>query len=340
MLIYFYARSAKLLSDSGCGCLITQNAWLNTDYGHKFQTFSLGKFSFLKIIDSSAKFFSDVKSQNINAVITVFTKQPFDKFEYSVANAAMNITSRKSIDAKQSLKWGNIISMPQFYVEILAKLSASAATGGIITFGQGLNFPLNRVWEKGSNVPVIVKARQFVAATADGKIRSEVSATRQNKIPALIMPRGIGERHYCTFNLCKAVSYRHVELYMPDQLWGSDLHYCLWAYLNSSFVWLFRETTGRKNLGGGLLKAEATDIKALPINFDFDFATDARKVFASIKDGEPLPVSSEVYTEEHLLIDEMVGNYLGFSDMQEGIREALIEQVNIRASRSRPQENP
>ena len=68
LLIYFYARSPKLLKDSGHGCLITQNAWLNTDYGKKFQEFSLGKFSFQKIIDTSAKFFADTGSQNINTV--------------------------------------------------------------------------------------------------------------------------------------------------------------------------------------------------------------------------------------------------------------------------------
>ena len=75
LLIYFYARSSKFLNGSGNGCFITQNAWLNTDYGHKFQKFSLNKFSFVKIVDTSAKFFSDTKSQNINAIITLFTRK-------------------------------------------------------------------------------------------------------------------------------------------------------------------------------------------------------------------------------------------------------------------------
>ena len=75
LLIYFYARSAKFLNESGSGCFITQNAWLNTDYGRKFQRFSLNKFSFLKIIDSSSKFFSDSKSQNINTIITIFVRK-------------------------------------------------------------------------------------------------------------------------------------------------------------------------------------------------------------------------------------------------------------------------
>ena len=75
LLIYFYSRSAKFLNSSGCGCFITQNAWLSTDYGQKFQHFSLAKLSFKSITDTSTKFFSDTRSQNINAVITIFHKR-------------------------------------------------------------------------------------------------------------------------------------------------------------------------------------------------------------------------------------------------------------------------
>ena len=57
LLIYFYARSPEFLRDSGHGCFITQNAWLSTDYGWKFQRFSR-KLSFQRIIDTSSKFFN------------------------------------------------------------------------------------------------------------------------------------------------------------------------------------------------------------------------------------------------------------------------------------------
>jgi len=116
----------------------------------------------------------------------------------------------------------------------------------------------------------------------------------------------------------------------------SDDHYCLWAYLNSSFAWLYRELTVRKNLGGGMLKAKATDMKALPINLGFDFGTDARAVYEALKLREPLPVSDEVYTDEHLLIDDMVADYPEFSDQQEEIRQCLIERVGFRHRRACP----
>ena len=233
------------------------------------------------------------------------------------------------------MKWGHIFAMP-FYREILAKMRSEARknVSDKISFGQGLNFPLNQLSADNSDLPVIVKNAQFIATSADKRIKPALASKRMEKVPALIMPRGVGSRHYCTFNSCRAFSYSHVELYLPEDLWNSDKHYCLWIYLNSSFVWLFREVTGRKNLGGGLLKAEATDMKMLPINFNFDFGQEAKQVFAKLKDREPLPVSQEINTDEHLLIDDMIANYFGFQDRLENIRNALVEQVNFRLTRA------
>lgn len=339
LLIYFYARSAKFLTDSGNGCFITQNAWLNTNYGHKFQKFSLNRFSFVKIIDSSAKFFSDIRSQNINTIITVFTREFAEDIEYGVANTDMIITDKRVIKAKQSMKWGNILSMPEFYAEILSKMSPNSHMNRLVSFGQGLNFPLNQLSNNDADLPIIVKSTQFVSVSVDGRISKEIARNRIEKIPALVMPRGVGQRHYCTFNLCRAFSYSGVELYLPDGLWNSDVHYCLWLYLNSSFVWLFREITGRKNLGGGMLKAEATDMKMLPIAFNFDFSADARKIFHVLQKREPLPVAEEIFTEEHLLIDEIIADYFGIREMEEQIRNTLRDQVQFRVSRAQAQNN-
>ena len=339
LLIYFYARSAKLLDNSGNGCFITQNAWLNTDYGYKFQRFSLNRFSFTEIVDTSAKFFSDINSQNINAIITVFTNKRAEYIGYAVADADMTIDRKRTIKADQPLKWGSSVSMPEFYEEILSGMSPNSEIGEKISFGQGLNFRLSQLSDKESDLPIIVKSTPFVSLSADGKIGKELARNRKkrNKIPALIMPRGIGQRHYCTFNVCRAFSYSGVELYLPEDLWNTDMHYCLWLYLNSSFVWLFREITGRKNLGGGMLKAEATDMKMLPIAFDFDFSADARKIFHALTNREPLPVTDEVVTEEHLLIDEIVADYFGFRNRAEQIRATLCHQVRFRVTRAHAQ---
>ena len=232
LLVYFYPRSAKLLSQGGIGCLITQNAWLSTDYGKKFQDFSLGRFSFERIIDTSAKFFSD-QSQNINAVITMFTGKLSEHITYSVADADMTITPVRTIAAKQEMKWGHVFSMPPFYARILEKLRLTSEKESQFSFGQGLNFPKTELNDIGATVPVIVRDSSFVATSADGMVREHVvGAGRSRKVPALIMPRGIGNRHYCTFNQYKAYSDSHVELYLPAKFWDTDIHYCLWAYLN------------------------------------------------------------------------------------------------------------
>jgi hypothetical protein len=105
--------------------------------------------------------------------------------------------------------------------------------------------------------------------------------------------------------------------------------------MNSSLVWLFREVTGRRNLGGGMLKAEATDMKALPVAFDFDFAEDAKHLYNKLQYRDPLRVQEEVYTSEHLRIDELVGEYFGIAQYSDTIREALLERVNLRESRAR-----
>ena len=345
LLIYFLARSPKLLHDCGHGCLITQNAWLSTDYGKRFQDFSLGKFAVKRIVDTSAKFFSDNNGPQINAVIVFFDNQLQDhahaQITYERVNASMETTEAKPIAAFHAMKWGHLAAMPRSLADVLTKIAprggraGAGEAGGRVSFGQGLNFPLSELNAAGSTELVIAKDVSFVATSADGRIGSNrIPAARRRKVPALVMPRGVGDRYYCTFNACRAFSYSGVEVYLPDVLWGSDFHYCLWAYMNSSLAWLFREVTGRRNLGGGLLKAEATDLKTLPVAFGFDFAEEAKDVFSVLKSRGPLSVAQEIQTREHLAIDQMVFDYFGFADLQNDIREQLLELVAFRTGRA------
>ena len=75
-------------------------------------------------------------------------------------------------------------------------------------------------------------------------------------------------------------------------------------------------------------------MKTLPVNVSFNFAKDAKKVFESIKNREPMSVSEEIYTDEHVLIDDMVADSLGFKDMLEDIRGTLVRQVDSRLSKA------
>ena len=334
LLIYFFPRAAKLLAQNGKACFITQNAWLSTDYGYKFQQFSLGRFSFQAIIDTDSKFFASVGGPSINAVIAFFTTEISPEIEYATANSAMEITMVKKVRADSQMKWGHLFAMNPTFSGIISTLHSRSGTSTHVTFGQGLNFPKSALNHRAATIDVITKSVGFSALSADAKI-ADIPSSRVGRAPALIMPRGIGNRHYCTFNNCKAYSWSAVELYLPDELWYSNTHYCLWAYLNSSFVWLFREVTGRTNLGGGMLKAEASDMKLLPVGFDFDFVDSAKEVLSMLQEREPLPVEHEVYSREHLLIDDMVAEFLGFADQQDDIRRELIHKVAFRANRGR-----
>ena len=336
LLVYFYARAFRILHVDGHGCFITHNAWLSTDYGKKFQRFSLDKASFVRIVDTSDKFFADTKSQNINAVITLFSRNLGRGIDYVMTNADMNPVSKKTINAKSTMKWGHLVAMPESLAAMLKRMSKQLGRrdANVVTFGQGLNFPKRHLDAEGATVPILAKQMDFVARTTVHCVPASF-ARSEDKLPALILPRGVGTRHYCTFNSCRAFSYSGVELYLPSDLWKSRLHYCLWAYMNSSVVWLYREVTGRTNLGGGLLKAEATDMKTLPIAFNFDFADRARTVFRALSKRKPLAVEDEVCTNEHMEIDDMVFGHFESHDMQEQIRHALVERVRFRTTRAR-----
>lgn len=249
----------------------------------------------------------------------------------------MKLSAVRTIQTRDGVKWGHLFQMPEFFDAMLTPFQCSDTPPHGIRFGQGINVSRSALNGRGATMGVIDKSRFFVVRQPDARLNpAMVSPSRRGRPPALIMPRGIGDRHYCSFNVCKAFSFSGVDLYLPKDLWESDLHYCLWAYCNSSLVWLFREITGRSNLGGGMLKAEATDMNALPISLDFDFGQEAREVYAMLINREPLPVSQEVHNEEHLFIDEMVARHFGFSDSQmKATRECLLKQVEMRTSRAK-----
>ena len=183
-------------------------------------------------------------------------------------------------------------------------------------------------------IGIIVETPKFGCFEPDAYVlKSDLSEARLARTPALMMPRGIG-KYYCSFNKCQAFSYSGVELYLTAEMWESDLHYCLWLYLNSSLAWLFREVTGRANLGGGMLKAEATDMKGFPVRFDFDFGNEARQVFADVSNERPLAVEDELRTHHHHRIDEVIGKYFGIYNQLDDIRALLIEKVGFRGARA------
>ena len=333
LLMYFFAKAAGIISSTGRAVFITQNAWLHTDYGYAFQQFSLGRFSFSKVIDSEGKFFDSSAGPMINAIICFFSKRPDGRLEYGMADKALNISAIRAIAPRSKYKWGTLFAMPESLDNALATLDNTPEYAMDLRIGQGLNFPKREINCKRCSTPLFIGDGNF-AAVASNATAPPIGSKRARRIPALVMPRGVGDRYFCTFNACRAFSYSGVEVYLPESLWLSDTHYCLWVFLNSSLAWLFREVTGRKNLGGGMLKAEATDMKRLPMQFAYNFGGEAREIYHELKERRALTVKQEIETPAHLRLDDIVGEFFGIGPQMPAMREDLVRLVKFRSDRS------
>ena len=151
-------------------------------------------------------------------------------------------------------------------------------------------------------------------------------------IPSLILPRGIGT-HFCCVNNCKGYSASYVEVY--GKMTQEEL-LNIWLFCNSSLFWLLREITGRTNLGGGMLKAEATDLKSIPICFNFNRSIDIKKIYSSLK-GKALSTDLEITLNEpiHKEIDRIVLSHFNKVDENDYIISQLKEYYYGRMNKSK-----
>ena len=83
-----------------------------------------------------------------------------------------------------------------------------------------------------------------------------------------------------------------------------------------------------------MLKAEATDMKVLPIQFDFTFAEEAKIVYSTLKSRQPCSVEAELATNEHISIDRMVSSYFGIEKYNQDIQSTLLDLVYFRCNRA------
>jgi hypothetical protein len=155
--------------------------------------------------------------------------------------------------------------------------------------------------------------------------------------PILILPRGIS-RHFCSLNKAGAYSASFIDVYDSSGLLNSDsvITLNLWLFLNSSIAWLLREISGRKNLGGGLLKAEAADLNQFPIYFEFDALSEIADIYRRLRRREALETIEEIDTPEHTRIDAIVCDYLEIPDkFRIEIIETLKNKILERYKKSR-----
>ena len=388
LLIYFFEVSISLINKLGNIVLITQNAWLDTEYGIAAQNFLTKHTNVLRVIDSKYRYFPAGEGPNINTVITIFKgkeKNPqnlvrFYILKENIETISLDWSIKENTDNDKyklnifsysdnfitKYKWGILHNSDSFILNIINVLEQKATTIDKIpaksnfSFGQGLNLskthfvPLEIISkhaiELNNCFPILYTGTPFKIKHSDwylvrkNKIEKSIAEklhvdgydafdenTTRKKPPVLIMPRGIS-KHFCSLNYISAYSLSGVDVYATDKI-NIDIEVLnLWCFFNSSIFWLLREISGRKNLGGGLLKSEATDLCSFPVYLPLNLN---EEIFAPLFDRDAKDTLSEILSEEHKLIDKIIFDYLAFSEKdRQRCCEYLRTAIEFRNRRS------
>jgi methylase of polypeptide subunit release factors len=369
LLIYFFPRSIFLLSNNGIGTLIVQNGWLNTDYGAKATQFFVNTLEYMRVSDSPFRHF-DPHSANINTVVTIFKKKSTSK---SICFDMMRTVDQKIVtenekvinidnDILTSFRWGTIMYTNNDIFDVLKKIADEGKKfdQSFYAIGQGINeskatfIPISErdfFLEDKNIINAIYKEYKYIYSSYDYflyhsfiKNKKDIDCLGQinsielfkgkifkRKYPSIIMPRGIGATHFAGLLSKKTLSNSFVDIYMLDDDEERKLN--IWLFCNSSLFFLYREISGRKNLGGGLLKSEASDIKSLPLYFPIS----EKKTILSIlkRMGIPSNLKERLKTDVQKEIDYLVFSYFGIDDRQELIISELLRLFDFRAEKAK-----
>jgi methylase of polypeptide subunit release factors len=371
LFIYFFPRAITLLSENGVGMLIVQNGWLNTDYGMKAAQFLMKTLQYIKITDSPFRHF-DRENANVNTVITTFQKQSnIQKICFDIAakeDKSIITKNEKSFDRRDNilsdLKWGMIMSTDDEILSVFIKIieyGKKIDQQSIYSVGQGINvnqktfIPKNekpKFQKKENIINAVFKEYEYMyidfsyflyhsfeLSEFDISVLSAINAEEfdngkilTRKYPSIIMPRGIGVLHFAGLLCGRALSNSFIDIYMQDQDDEKKLN--IWLFCNSSLFFLYREISGRKNLGGGLLKSEATDIKLFPLYFPI---ADSGKIYSILsKMGKPCNLQDRLQTETQREIDQLVFSYFEIPfELQVKIIDELLKLFYFRYNKAK-----
>jgi hypothetical protein len=368
LLIYFFELAISLLSEKGTNTFITQNAWLGTDYGKKFQDLLLSFGLEIATVDSDIKHFDATCAPNINTVITFFKKNNgAGNVHFNTVNIGINVGEidekrNKTFSVDDPLlkhKWGVLFKSPENILSLINLLLKKGSFSGY-SIGQGVNLtkdylvPLDvcKSLNLNKNVyPILTndEGAPFVVTQTKKCLVTESALNAQTKkefknlgyklfelskgrkTPSLILPRGLG-RYYAAINQIDAYSASGVEVYVDDE----DLINNIWCFLNSTIGYLIREISGRTNLGGGMLKAEATDLKYFPLNCDFKQAKRIGSIINDLSLKQSASMAKLILEPFHIEIDDIVFGYFGIQDSErKKIQSTLIELVASREKKAK-----
>ncbi len=382
LLIYFYELSLRVIKENGINVFITQNSWLDTEYGSQFQKYLRQRTNVLSIIDSDFKSF---ETANINTVITIFqgrkgcskdivfarfhvrygdyrlTQDEIDKQFSSSATIKVFKTNSELI---KSYKWGFLFNSDIELIDLLSRLSFYGKKEDELLWlkvGQGLNITKDYANKKYA-LPTDIKPAELIAylnvdengyyiwdkcetyllsnkemseervlvLKREGYTIFDEKHCKRNR-PALILPRGIGNKHFCSLNKNNGYSASCVDIYVTK----ADRVNNLWLFMNTTLFWLLREISGRKSLGGGMLKAEAVDLKQFPLYFDFVNTNKINELIEQAENKKVLNSLDEIETEFHKQIDDLFYAELNIpTNIQEYIKRKFIEKFNARTQKS------
>ena len=384
LLIYFYELSLRVMKKDGLNVFITQNSWLDTEYGFNFQQFLLSRTNILSIIDSDFKAF---ETANINTIITIFkgklgctedivfarshTRMGDCKialrYEAAGINDAVSIKRFPCDNALiRSNKWGFLFNSDPEFLDLMSYLNQKGKTEKELYWlkiGQGLNITKDYayskymlpqdirdeevipylnvdecgyyVWNQSntfliSNKPM--NSSRISKLKQEGYTIYDEQKSKRNR-PALILPRGIGAKHFCSINDNKGYSASCVDIYVDFEKEQEIRN--LWLFMNTTLFWLIRETSGRKSLGGGMLKAEAVDLKAFPIYFNFKNQHKIIELIEVSKSQKADNAAKELESILHKQIDDLFYEELGIDESTQCyIKNRFIEKFNERTKKS------
>ncbi len=355
LLIFFYELSLRLLNEKGYNFFITENSWLSTDYGKAFQKFLLKKGDIHAIIDSEYKYF---ETADINTVITIFKNKhdensclpvkffhcngSLEKFSCNtIVNHDIDKVSLKLFSPIDQLlhtyKWSVIIKADVRLLQIMESLYRyeDKVLSEKISIGQGLNLTKSH-FLKAQFCDTLPIYTSDIGPTYSWESslcyvhKQWISNNR--KTPKLILPRGIGT-HFCSVNNCSGYSSSYVEVY--GELSEEEV-LNIWLFCNSSLCWLLREIIGRTNLGGGMLKAEATDLRSIPICYNFEMKNEISAIYNSLRGTQiSTDLSTTLNNPKHKVIDDIVLKHLELEKDTQYIISLLQDCVSGRMKKSK-----
>lgn len=382
LLIYFYELSLRVIKENGINVFITQNSWLDTEYGSQFQKYLRQRTNVLSIIDSDFKSF---ETANINTVITIFQgrkgcskdivfarfhvrygdyRLTQDEIDKQFSSSATIKVFKPNSELIKSYKWGFLFNSDIELIDLLSRLSFYGKKEDELLWlkvGQGLNITKDYANKKYA-LPIDIKPAELIAylnvdengyyiwdkcetyllsnkemseervlvLKREGYTIFDEKHCKRNR-PALILPRGIGNKHFCSLNKNNGYSASCVDIYVTK----ADRVNNLWLFMNTTLFWLLREISGRKSLGGGMLKAEAVDLKQFPLYFDFVNTNKINELIEQAENKKVLNSLDEIETEFHKQIDDLFYVELNIpTNIQEYIKRKFIEKFNARTQKS------